>query len=390
MNLLSQLVDNEEKRKIAFPICRNKIFMAHAAVTALPRVVADAIIQFTEESAANFENLSALLPFIQEARASAANLIGSSPDEIALIGPTSLGLSLFANGIDWRPGDEVICYLDDYPANVYPWLNLQSRGVTVRLLQPGEPGALTPQLIGEALTPKTRLVALASCHFFSGYRIDLKAIGKLLRENEVLFSVDAIQSLGAFPTTVEYVDFLSADAHKWMLGPLAIGIVYVRKECFDLCRPTLLGSRNVKAPGFIAQEEIEFLPTAQRYEPGAMNVMGIFGMKAAIDLLLEIGIANVAERILTLTGRLADGLKGLGFTFSGPTRGLNASGILTAARAGIDMEALFQRLAEANIVCSSRQDRHGKRYIRFSPHFYNTEAEVDQVLTVMAKQVSWF
>ena len=385
MDFLSELVNNEEKRKTAFPICGNKIFMAHAAVTALPRVVANAIIRFTEESAANFENFAALVQSIQEARISAANLIRSSPEEIALIGPTSLGLSLFANGIDWRTGDEVICYLDDYPANVYPWLNLRSRGVTVRLLQPAETGALTPELIGEALTSKTKLVALASCNFVSGYRIDLNAIGKLLREREILFSVDAIQTLGAFPTTVEYVDFLSADAHKWMLGPLAIGIVYVRKECFNLCRPTLLGSWNVKAPGFVAQEEIEFHPTAQRYEPGAMNVMGIFGMKAAIDLLLEIGIARVAERILTVIARLAGGLEGLGFTFLGPTGGPNASGILTVSRAGTDMEALFQRLTDANIVCSSRQDRQGKHYIRFSPHFYNTEAEVDQVLNVMAR-----
>jgi selenocysteine lyase/cysteine desulfurase len=384
MDLLHELVDNEEKRREAFPICRNKIFMAHAAVTALPRVVADAVIRFIEESAANFENFAALLKSIQEARASAANLIGSSPEEIALIGPTSLGLSLFANGIDWRAGDEVICYLDDYPANVYPWLNLRSRGVTVRLLHPVETGALTAELVADALTSKTRLVALASCNFVSGYRIDLNAIGRLLREKAILFSVDAIQTLGAFPTTVEYVDFLSADAHKWMLGPLAIGIVYVRRECFDLCRPTLLGSWNVKAPGFIAQEEIEFQPTAQRYEPGAMNVMGIFGMKAAIDLLLEIGIASVAERILTITAQLAGGLQGLGFTLLSSAGGPNASGIVTVSRPGTDMEALFERLTAANIVCSSRQDRQRRHYIRFSPHFYNTEAEVDQVLKVIA------
>ncbi len=385
MDLFQELIGNEEKRRAAFPICRNKIFMAHAAVTALPRVVANAIIGFIEESAANFENFAALLKSIQDARASAARLIGSSPEEVALIGPTSLGLSLFANGIEWRPGDEVICYLDDYPANVYPWLNLRSRGVTVRLLQPAETGELTPELIAQALTAKTKLVALASCNFVSGYRIDLNSIGKLLREKEILFSVDAIQTLGAFPTTVEYVDFLSADAHKWMLGPLAIGIVYVRKECFDLCRPTLLGSWNVKAPGFVAQQEIEFQPTAQRYEPGAMNVMGIFGMKAAIDLLLEIGIARVAERILTITDRLAGGLRGLGFTSLGPTAGPNASGIVTVSRPGTDIEALFERLTAANIVCSSRQDRYGRHYIRFSPHFYNTEAEVDQVLKVIAQ-----
>jgi cysteine desulfurase/selenocysteine lyase len=384
MDLLQDLIENEEKRKAAFPICRNKIFMAHAAVTALPRAVADAVIRFTEESAANFENFAALLKSIQETRVSAANLIGSSPDEIALIGPTSLGLSLFANGINWQPGDEVICYLDDYPANVYPWLNLRSRGVTVRLLRPAETGELTPELVRDALTAKTRLVALASANFVSGYRIDLSAIGQLLREKEVLFSVDAIQTLGAFPTTVEYVDFLSADAHKWMLGPLAIGIVYVRKECFELCRPTLLGSWNVKAPGFVAQDEIEFQPTAQRYEPGAMNVMGIFGMKAAIDLLLAIGISRIAERILTITARLSGGLQELGFTPLGPTAGPYASGIVTVSCPGTDMDALFERLAAANIVCSSRQDRQGHKYIRFSPHFYNTESEVDQILKVIA------
>jgi cysteine desulfurase/selenocysteine lyase len=383
--LLHDLVDNEDKRLEAFPICRNRIFMSHAAVTALPRVVADAVIRFTEESAANLQNFGEVLKSLQEARASAARLIGSSPDEVALIGPTSLGLSLFANGIEWHAGDEVICYLDDYPANVYPWLNLRSRGVTVRLLQPAEPGAITPQLVADALTPKTRLVALASCNFVSGYRIELDAIGKLLREKGILFSVDAIQTLGAFPTTVEYIDFLSADAHKWMLGPLAIGIVYVRKECFDICRPTLLGSWNIKAPGYVAREEIEFHPTAQRYEPGAMNLMGIFGMKAAIDLLLGIGISDVADRVLAIRTRLAEGLLGLGFTILGPAGGPHASGIVTVSRPETDMQALFDRLTSEHVVCSPRQDRQGQQYIRFSPHFYNTESEVDRVLELLAR-----
>jgi cysteine desulfurase / selenocysteine lyase len=388
LDLLDNIVGDEQSRLAAFPICREKIFMAHAAVTALPRVVADAVIRHAEESAAAFENFSALLKSIQETRAASAKLIGSSPDEVALIGPTSLGLSLFANGIDWQPGDEVVCYLDDYPANVYPWLNLRSRGVSIRLLQPAEPGAITPDLVSDALTSKTRLVALASCNFLSGYRIDLDAIGQSLRKRGILFSVDAIQTLGAFPTTVEFVDFLSADAHKWMLGPLAIGIVYVRKECFELCRPTLLGSWNVKAPGYIAQEEIEFQPTAQRYEPGAMNMLGIFGMKAGIDLLLEIGIDRIANRILTIKSRLADGLQRLGFSILGPTTGPNASGITTVWDSARDMKALFERLTSERIICSPRQDRQGRQYIRFSPHFYNTEPEVDHILDAIARAKS--
>ena len=385
MDLLDSLVGNEQNRRDAFPICRESIFMAHAAVTALPRVVADAVIAYAEESAAKFENFSALLKSIQETRAASAKLIGSTQDEVALIGPTSLGLSLFANGIDWQQGDEVVCYLEDYPANVYPWLNLRSRGVSIRLLRPAQPGAITPDLVSEALTTKTRLVALASCNFLSGYRIDLNAIGQLLRERDVLFSVDAIQTLGAFPTTVESVDFLSADAHKWMLGPLAIGIVYVRKECFELCRPTLLGSWNVKAPGFIAQEEIEFHTTAQRYEPGAMNMLGIFGMKAGIDLLLEIGVDRIADRIRAIQLRLSDGLLRLGFNILGPVTGPNTSGITTIWDSERNMPALFERLTSEKIICSARQDREGRQYIRFSPHFYNTEDEVDRVLDVIGK-----
>jgi len=385
MDLLTSLVGSEQNRREAFPICREKIFTAHAAVTALPRVVADAIIRYAEESAANFENFAALLKSIQETRAAAAKLIGSTQDEIALIGPTSLGLSLFANGIEWQQGDEVLCYLEDYPANVYPWLNLRSRGVSIRLLRPAQPGAITPELVFEALTTKTRLVALASCNFLSGYRIDLNAIGQILRERGILFSVDAIQTLGAFPTTVEYVDFLSADAHKWMLGPLAIGIVYVRRECFELCRPTLLGSWNVKAPGFIAQEEIEFQPTAQRYEPGAMNMLGIFGMKAGIDLLLEIGIDRIADRIRAIKSRLADGLLRLGFNILGPVTGPNTSGITTIWDSERNMQGVFERLTSEGIICSARQDRQGRPYLRFSPHFYNTEAEVEHILDVIAR-----
>jgi selenocysteine lyase/cysteine desulfurase len=383
MDLLSTLVTDESARLAAFPVVRRQIFLAHAAVTALPRVVADAVIDITEQFAANHQEFGGVLKRIEETRAAAARLIHAAPEEIALLGPTSLGLSLFANGVDWKPGDELVCYLDDYPANVYPWLNLRERGVKVNLLENAAAGVITPEIVSQALTPRTRLVALASCHFISGYRIDIDGIGKLLRERGVLFSLDAIQTLGAFPTTVEYVDFLSADAHKWLLGPLAIGVVYVRKECFEVCRPSLIGSWNVKAPGFIAQNEIEFHPTAQRYEPGVLNVAGVYGLKAAIDLLLDIGIEAIAGRLRALKAALVGELSGRGFRFYGPVDGPAASSITTVWHPERDMVELNRRLAAANVICSPRQDRQGRQLLRFSPHFYNTEAEFSRVLEVI-------
>jgi cysteine desulfurase / selenocysteine lyase len=321
---------------------------------------------------------------IQRTRESAARLINASPDEIALLGPTSLGLSLVANGITWVPGDEVVCYLDDYPANVYPWMNLRDKGVQIRFIEPAHVGELTVEALQRVLTPKTKLVAFASCSFLSGFRIDIAAIGQLLRERGILFCLDAIQTLGAFPTTVEYVDFLSADAHKWLLGPLAIGVVYVRKELFEVCRPTLLGAWNLKAPNFVAQNQIEFVEGAQRYEPGVLNLPGVAGMKASIDFLLEIGIDKIAQRILSIRSRLVSGLTELGFTLLGENNApMHQSGIITVTHPTRNVISEHKRLLENGIVCTPRQDRQGNQYLRFSPHFYNSEDEIDRVLDVL-------
>lgn len=384
MDLLTSLLSDTELHQRLFPITKSRIFMAHAAVTALAGPVAEAMSELVQRCSEDFRDYAETLALINRTRESAARLINASPEEIALLGPTSLGLSLIANGIAWAPGDEVVCYLDDYPANVYPWINLRDKGVQVRFVEPARVGELTVEALQGVLSPKTKLVALASCNFLSGFRIDIPAVGKLLRERGILFCLDAIQTLGAFPTTVEYVDFLSADAHKWLLGPVAIGVVYVRKELFEVCQPTLLGAWNIKAPGFIAQNQIEFVEGAQRYEPGVLNLPGIAGMKAAINFLLEIGIDKVAQRILSIRSRLVSGLTELGFTRLGENNDpTHHSGIVTFTHPTRDIPAQFKKLSENRVVCSPREDRQGKQYLRFSPHFYNTEDEVDRILGVL-------
>ena len=377
------LFPDEAQRRALFPVCRDKIFFAHAGVAALPQVVADAVIRYAQQSAENPQEFGEVLREVKATRRICAEFIGALPEEIALLGPTSLGLSLIANGLPWREGDEILCYHGDYPANVYPWLELERRGVTVRYLEPTQPGEITPELVEAALTSRTRLVALASCHFFSGYRIDVDAIGALLHERGVLFSLDAIQTVGAFPTRVEHVDFLSADSHKWMLGPCAAGIVYVKRAHFDLLRPTLLGAWNVVSPNFLAQDEIEFVPTAQRYEPGVLNFAGIYGMKAALELLLGTGLEAIAARLLELKAHLLRQIEPLGFHILGPCEGAAATGITTFRHERTSSTKLFAALEAAHVVASLRYDREGRDYIRFSPHFYNTEAEIDTAVRVL-------
>lgn len=381
----TELINDESTRLAEFPVARDSIFMAHAGVCILPRRVAKAMQDYLDMCCHAHQESGDVWRHLNETRAVAAKLIGAKASEIALLGPTSLGLSLVANGLPWQPGDEVVCYHDDYPANVYPWMDLQRRGVGLRFVQTDVPGHITPEAVERVLTSKTKLVALASCHYFTGYRIDVDAIGKMLRERGVLFCLDAIQTLGAFDTRVDHVDFLSADAHKWLLGPMAAGIVYVREELHDLLRPSLLGAWNVKSPNFIAQSEVEFERGSRRYEPGVLNAVGIYGMRAAMEMLLEFGIENVSARLMQLKAHLVPRLKALGFTVLPPEDGERASGITTATReSGVPLERVFEHLAANHAVVSLRHNRAGVAHLRFSPHCYNTDVEVDRVCELIA------
>lgn len=385
MNFFEQLDSDDAFRQQTFPVTKDRIFLAHAAITVLPSVVEQAMADFNHAYATGDIDFTAVhLEEMDAARESAAQLLGASANEIALLGPTSLGLNLVANGLDWQAGDEVVCYLDDYPANVYPWQHLQLQGVKVVYVKPDQDGAITPELLEGVLTPRTRLVSLASCHFLSGYRIDIDAIGRLLHQRNILFCLDAIQSCGAFPIPIEHVDFLCADSHKWMLGPAAAGIFYVKEKHFDTLRPTLHGAWNVKCPDFVAKTQIEYEDGGRRYEPGVLNFSGIFGMRAALNLINELGVESIAQRILSLKRHLITGLEQRGCRILPPAQGESASGITTFEKEDSAwMRRCFRHLTENKVAVSLRNDRQGQSYIRFSHHFYNTQADFDQVFAYM-------
>src|SRR5205085_10193218 len=158
----------------------------------------------------------------------------------------------------------------------------------------------------------TAMVALASCHFISGYRMDYQAIGKALRERNILFCLDAIQTLGAFPTTVENVDMLAADAHKWLLGPCGAGLMYVRHGLQEKLTPPIYGWNNVRCPNYVAQEQIVFRSTAQKYEAGTHNLLGIVGLVAAMTLIQELGVDDISEELLRKRAWLVPALQAKG------------------------------------------------------------------------------
>lgn len=381
---LAEILSDEPLRQREFPVARDKIFLAHAGDCPLPRRVAQAIADYAQQATRSDQETVIFPAALNDGRKVAARLLNCQADEVAFVGPTSLGLSFIASGLKLRRNDNVLIYHDDYPTNVYPWMALAEQGVEVRLLNTRGLGVIRPKDVVGQVDENTRLVALASCHFVSGFRLDHAAIGKYLRERKILFCLDAIQTLGAFPTTVEHVDFLAADAHKWLLGPCGAGLLYVRRELQEKLNPPVYGWHNVHCPDFVAQEQIVYRSGSKKFEAGSQNLLGLVGLKTAMELILELGVDNIAQELLRKRAWLVPALQAKGFTVLHADAPLeNASGIVTFFKPGEDLVVLHKKLSDANIVTSLRADRQGQRYIRLSPHFYNTDAELQRVVELL-------
>ena len=383
--MIEQLAADEALRRREFPICARTIYCAHASDAPLPRRVAEAMKESVERASVDPREYELELERIAETRTLVARLLGAEEEEIAFTGPTASGLNAVANGLDWEPGDEVICCLDDYPANVYPWLALERLGVKPVLLETSSIGEITPELVERALTNRTKLVALASANYCSGYRIDLDSIGALCAERGVLFSVDGIQTLGVFPVPLANIDFMSAGAQKWMLGPSGAGILYVKKDRHALLRPVIVGGWNVVSPNFIAQREVKFETGGRKFEPGAYTHSVIAGLRAAVELLLEAGPKKITEQVDRLTQSLRDQLRPAGFEFLSPNAEKNRCGILTFRHPRTASESLWNALTNNDIVVSLRFDRANRSWLRVSPHFYNTDAEVRKMAELLVQ-----
>jgi cysteine desulfurase / selenocysteine lyase len=374
---IAEILANEELRQHEFPVTREKVFLAHAAVCPLPRRVGEAISEYALGAVRDDQETGMLPDFLTQSRGVAAKLLHCQAGEIAFVGPTSLGLSLMAASLPFRKHDNILICFDDYPSNVYPWMKLAERGVEVRLMNTRQWGTLRSIDIMGQVDENTRAVVMATCHFVSGYRLEIEKVGRYLRQRGIWFGLDAIQTLGAFPTTVEHVDFLAADAHKWLLGPCAAGVLYVRRELIAKCQPPVYGWHNVHCPNFIAQEQIVLREDARRFEAGSHNLLSIVGLRAAMELALELDPAQIGRELLRKRALLVPALQAKGFTvLNAEVAAENAGGIVTCFKPGADMAALHTTLTENKVVASLRMDRAGQRYLRFSPHFYNTDAEL--------------
>lgn len=381
---IPEILADESLRRHEFPVAQRQAFLAHAGVCPLPRRVAGAIGAHVADCTTDDQEEALAPGVVGQVRRLAAGLLGASHDEISLVGPTSLALSQVAAGLQIKRGQNVLIYHDCYPSNVYPWMALADRGVEVRLMNIRELGKVRLVDVQGQVDEDTRLVALASAHYLTGWRINIEAIGRMLRSKGILFCLDAIQTLGAFPTPVANVDILAADAHKWLLGPCAAGILYVRKEVRSQIRPVVHGWHNLQCPDYLTQDDLVYHEGARRYEAGTHNFLGLHGLKAALELVQEVGVGSIAAELARKRLWLVSELVAKGYTvLHGDAHADNAGGITSFHRNGTDMRALHQRLKEAGVSTSHRILPGGQAVVRLSPHFYNTDEELRRCLDLL-------
>ncbi|MBL8207156.1 MAG: aminotransferase class V-fold PLP-dependent enzyme [Blastocatellia bacterium] len=371
------------KRRELFPVTKDYIYLNHAAVAPLPLPAFEAMQRYTrdllEHGLVHWREWG---QEVERVRALAAQLINAKPHEIAFAANTSTGLSLVANGLNWRAGDNVVTADCEFPANQLPWQRLQKAyGVEVRQAKERE-GRLETEELLSLIDERTRVVTLSFVEFASGFRNDLATIGKFCREREVLFVVDAIQGLGALQLDVASccIDALSADAHKFLLGPDGVAIFYVSERWLERLQPTVVGWTSVKEPFDFARPEKEFADGARRFEPGALNTAGIMGLGASMSLLLQTGLPTIERYLLDLTEYLCDGLNGIGYHVVSSRRAGEASAVVCCTHETHSAERLYEHLDAQQIITTPRLGR-----LRISPHFYNTREDIDQVIKALAE-----
>ncbi|HLG31652.1 MAG TPA: aminotransferase class V-fold PLP-dependent enzyme [Ignavibacteriaceae bacterium] len=371
---------NAEQLKSArshFPyLDKGIIYFNHASDSPISTEVKKVIVDFVNSRSDDCDfDYKSFLKRAEETKQILAEMMNCEKDRIAFSENTSTGLNILAQGIDWKAGDIILLNDVEFPANVYPFLNLEKKRVKIEYIK-AKNGILTAEDVIESIKPQTKLISISFVQFLSGYRVDLEKIGSVCREKNIILSVDAIQGLGAvrLDVTKSKIDFLSCGTQKWMMGIQGLSFIYLTKDLQDKIDTVPSGWLSVDDAWNLLDYKLKFKETASRYQPGTLNTAAIYALNAALKFFKQFGFDEVERQIISNSKYFIKKLSELGYY--SPLKNLDykyLAGIVSIItdRAG----EIFNHLSNKKIICS---DRAG--YLRFSPHFYNTVDEIDKVV----------
>ncbi len=363
-----------------YAITEQYAFLSHAAVSPLSRRIVDAVANQLHRAASEpavrlFPEIFTLMADLRQRLAQLINARESS--EIVLMPNTAMGLNSAAVSLPLRTGDNVLVLEGDYPANIYPWQQLAYKGVLTKMV-PQRAGGLDVDALAARIDRRTRVIALSTAMFATGFRNDIATVGRMCKERGIFFVVDAIQTLGAFPIDVQAcaIDFLAAGSQKWLLSAPGAGFLYVRRELLDELEPgAYVGASSVVDPMNYLDYNLTFPPSAERFNLGTPNIMGAVALHAAVGMLQEVGSRLIEQRVTTLVDALINDLTERGHSLAADTAPEHRSGIVVVQLP--NPEVACKRLEEAGVIATVRGG------LRLAPHFYNTLEEVMRVGEVL-------
>jgi selenocysteine lyase/cysteine desulfurase len=367
-----------------FQLDDDVVYLNHAAVAPWPLPAAAAVKAFADENARQgSKDYDKWLHREQELRQRLATLISApSSEEIALLKSTSEGLSVIAYGLPWQAGDNIVIPAEEFPSNRIVWQSLHNRGVETRLVPVSDSDDPEQALI-DAMDASTRLLSCSSVQYATGLRLDIERLGHACRQSDTLFCVDAIQSIGALRFDVQacQADFVVADGHKWMLGPEGSALFYCREALIPQLELKQYGWHMVQDHADFNKKEWQPSQTAQRFECGSPNMLGIVALHASVGLLLDIGMDAVEKQVLDIAASLAEKLAALEHVeILSPLAAHRRSGIVLFRTTDCDTADLYRYLQQHNVICAMRG--HG---IRFSPHFHTTTDSIDRAVKLVSE-----
>lgn len=359
-----------------FPVVEEGVYLNSPYITPSPRQVVDAGHVFWQAKAANPISLGDMLAETTRVRQKFGLLIGATEPEVGILDATSAGENLVARSLELGAGDNVV--IDDlhYETTYALYRTLaESRGVELRIVRSGD-GAATAEEFAALVDDATRLISVAWVSHRNGYVHDLQALAELAHAHGAYLYADAIQGIGMLPLDVREtgIDFLTAGTYKWMLGGYGVAPFFVRSELLDTIEPDRAGSLNIanELPDF----HFELHEDARKYIYATPAFGAIYQLRAALDYLLEVGVANIAHHTVSLAGRLHEGLRSQGHRVLTPPG--NDSAIVVFEHAH-DPDAVRESLEAAAIQVTIR---NGGSQIRIGAALFNNEHEIDRLLQV--------
>lgn len=366
----------ENARELFNHLKTDQLYFNHAAIGPWCKYALDRINEYAmQRNGKKIENFSYTLKWNASAKEKLSKIIGAFPDRISWVDNVSNGLSVLANGLEWKTGDRIILNDIEFPSNVYPFLNLKNQGVEIDFVK-SQNGIITIDDIEKAITPRTKLLSISYVQFLSGFKADIELIGEICKKHNIIFCVDAIQGAGAIQIDVRKfkIDFLVGGSQKWFMASQGVSYFYLTKELQERIEQKYVGWTSVENAWNLLDYKLNLKATADKFQNGTLNQLGIAIFDSVLNLFIEFGMENVERRILENTEHLTEKLSEAGFEpILESLENKNLAGIVSFKSK--NAQKIYNELEKKRIYTAVREGM-----IRVSPHFYNTQSEIDQFI----------